>query len=147
MTIIWDYPLFSDNNPILAILILVLVTAGFGALFGSMAGLVQWAVLRSRSTAAFPARMILISAVAGAAGAIAQPLVNIGLLVIFNTIIKIIPPQVSFTLAAIISTAVMGAVYGGVMATSAPHRPSPNGGADADPSSEFFGSRPRLPWR
>lgn len=146
MTIIWDYPLFSDTNPLLAILILVLVTAGFGAVFGSMAGLVQWAVLRSRSTAAFPGRMILISAVAGAVGAIAQPLVNIGLLVIFNNIIKILPPQVSFTLAALSSVAAMGAAYGGVMATAAPRLSSPNGNSGSEGSSEFFGSRPRLPW-
>ncbi len=143
MTTVWDLSLLSEANPIPSILFTVLIFGILGAVFGSMSGLAQWSLLRSRSSAAFPGRMILISTVAGAAGAIAQPLVNFGLLVFLVNVVRILPPQLSFIVAGVVSIAAMGVTYGAIMATAAPGLPSSGSGSES--TSEFFGARPRLP--
>ena len=142
MTTVWDLSLLSEANPIQSILFTVLIFGTLGAVFGSVSGLVQWSLLRSRSSAAFPGRMILISTVAGAAAAIAQPLVNFGLLVVLVNVLRFLPPQLSFILAGVVSIAAMGAVYGAIVATASTGLPSSGSGSE---TSEFFGTRPRLP--
>lgn len=143
MTTVWNFALPSDLDTLRALIYLVLGCGVAGAVFGSMAGLVQWLLLRSRSTAAFPGRMILISTVAGAAGAMPLPLVFFGVLRVLIQAVKFLPPLVSIALAILSSLATAGAVYGAIMATASTALPTSTPGSGS--SSSFMGSTLRLP--
>lgn len=137
----WDLSSFAQAPDLRGIILIVLFNGLAGAVFGSMAGLVQWFLLRSRSSAAFPGRMILISTVAGSVAAVARPLVFVGMLLFLFHVIKVLPPQLSLLSALILSIASMGAVYGAIMATASPTLPETGAGS----TSEFYRSSLRLP--
>jgi hypothetical protein len=95
--------------PIGAILIRVLLVLGLGALFGTAVGLMQSTLLRDRASQTNT--LIGLSALAGAASALAGPLVTV---LAGSLLFRFLPPQLAALITAFLNVVSTGAVFGAI---------------------------------
>ena len=97
--------------PIGAILIRVLLVLGLGALFGTAVGLMQSTLMREQARASQTNTLIGLSALAGAASALAGPLVTV---LAGSLLFRFLPPQLAVLITAFLNVVSTGAVFGAI---------------------------------